>query len=181
MRKLLSLAAFLAVTSVACADLLYWQVGNADNTLTDDMAGYSYATIYASKDGGGTRTTLESVYGPGDTAPVNSVYNQEMKDAEGFYAKLSSVGGGDYAGYSFAIELFDASGNVLGHAGWTSADSLSSAIVSKTDFNANWSTMASGLGAGGWSAGAAATPEPTSALLMLLGAAMLGLRRKKMA
>lgn len=180
MRKGLSLLACALWASVACADVLYWQVGNEDGSLTAEMQTYAYAKIYASNDGGATVTVLNSFMDSADTTPVSSVYHTEMSDAGGFYANLAA----DYAGYSFAIELYDASETVLGHAGWTaaSADAVSSAIISQSAFNSNWQTMtSSGFGSSGWSAGAVAAPEPTSGLLMLLGAALLGLRRRKMA
>lgn len=181
MKKIASVIFCLALAMVASADVLYWQVANGDGSMSTEMQNYTYAKIYATKDGGDTRIALTSFFGPEDTDPVSSVYKSELTDNGGFYANLADIADGSYTSYSFAIEIYDGSDNVLGHTGWATNSSLQDYIVQKSDFNSNWQMMTAGFGTEKWSDGAAPVPEPTSGLLFLIGAALMGLRRRKVA
>ena len=88
------------------------------------------------------------------------------------YADLSSY---HKEGYSYYIELMSDTTTVAVSQGLTYADSL--AKVSQT---LGGDAVSGGSQLALWSGGSAyAVPEPTGALLVMIGAAMLGLKRRK--
>lgn len=172
MRKLVALIIGMGVAVLANADVLYWQVNDTD--LDDAYKAYKTASIVVTTDKGENRTPLEN-YMIGESESLGTSLAKDYFSMAGFYADA----GADAAGKMFAIELYDASGVAIANSGWVDYSSLSS-YVSASEFNSNWKTMTSGYGTGAtWYAGAAPTPEPTSGLLFLVGAALVGLRRRK--
>lgn len=105
-----------------------------------------------------------------------------MTDGEGgkasyAMASLETVGGGDLLStYSFAIELGSWSSDAT-DADWILAAFSGSATYAQlAQFR---STELMPQGQVPWNPGAYSAPEPTSGLLMLIGGALLALRRKR--
>lgn len=173
MKKILLVLAVMAVSCMAKASYLYWQLDNSDDTT------YNSVTIRGSN--GSTSTpydiqglvwnteTEEWVVGTIDSSDVqaNTTYMVDIDDT-----LLTE-------GYTYYIELLDNNNNLVSSASVKGDDFASFASGgASTDLRdlagsevAYWHTSASG----GTMDNA---PEPTSGLLLLFGAAVLGLKRK---
>lgn len=84
-----------------------------------------------------------------------------------------SLADGDYSDYSFAIELYtwDSANETWVYA----AMSESETYAALNDYRGQQLDVPGGI----WKPGAYAAPEPTSGMLMIIGFALLGLKRKK--
>ena len=150
-QKLAVFVAILAMVGIVKADALYWQV----DTGADDAAykgEYSYAALFDS-DG----TLLDGYYeaSGGKVAPT-----------------LSDLGDGSST-HSFYVELYNASlesvykGQAVSYTDLAASGYISTGGVSLPNF-----TATSGFNG-------ASVPEPTSGMLLLMGGALLALRRRR--
>lgn len=184
MRKIFVIAIGITMATFANADVLYWQVNDTDLE-TAGVSDYSYAKILYTADSGANKVALTSYLSDGVTSAGDSP-TKSILDTTALYADLSGMTGGSSTTYQFVIELYGADNKAIANSGWQTWASLEQAnaiIDSQVGFNSNWSSMQA-LGsssASSWSKGAASVPEPTSGLLVLIGAALVGLRRKKVA
>lgn len=122
------------------------------------------------------------------TLTVNMVERQALEHGDAWLVSMDDTGtpaidSGSYASQVFYIELYDSDMNVVGRSNdylYFDGDKLVSSNGSGTDF---LSTAAFQQNAALWNGGAKfiAVPEPTSGLMVLFGAAILGLRRKRRA
>ncbi len=178
------IAALLTATfaSVVSAQVLYWQV-NSDVQISGDTSKvgstWNYAMLYAySGDDASTATALTSyLFNSDGSSSTGSTYVDKnyFEDNTPAYANL----GTDYTGYSFYIELVnrvDGTGTGIARSDTISYSNLGSALQNAVEFNNNWSSI-NALGANMTTF--TAIPEPTSGLMLLVGAAILGLRRKR--
>ena len=182
MKKILVVAAAVALATFARADMLYWQV----NSEAPEASDYSYAKVLYANDYVRNDSQVLTSYINGETSVGTDPAKGVIDATGGLFADLSNVSGiTDWTGYQFVVELYGEGGQVLANSGWKTFSNLSDAhaiIEEAAGFSNNWQTMqALGSYSGGWSAGAAPVPEPTSGLLVLIGAALVGLRRKKVA
>ena len=157
----MTVLALVATSGVAEDSYLYWMVENAhyqDNT----PVSFDYATI--SGDGGSTYLSLYR--GENDLGPyAGSSTDDRTSFSAPYYAKIP--GGSEYE--SFLIELWTGSPS--------SANQVGSKSVSRSTLDAYILNTAQAQ-IGSYLPISAVTPEPTSGLMLLLGLAALGLRRK---
>lgn len=153
-KKFAVFAAILALAGFAHAGALYWQV----DTSAADVAykgDWDSAGLFVIKTG---ETTGE-------------------KFLDGLVAgaapTLTDLDGYESTGYSFYVELYNAAGESV-YKGYASSytDLLASGYISTTGVLTP-SVLAKGAFNG------AAVPEPTSGVLLLIGGAMLALRRRR--
>lgn len=165
MKKVLLLGAVLLAAQFVNASYLYWQVDSSDFEGLKNAAEVNAARIY--QDG----VVVSPVYYNGESTS-GSVAGINTKGAYAIdVGDLSSTGG-----YSYYIEL----GNYSAGA-WSATYGQSETMTANQLYSEGFITSSlEGLSTmvGPWHASTYSVPEPTSAILMLFGAAMLGLKRK---
>ena len=166
--KALVAVALTGAALSASADLLYWTVsdakGDANSGKQGDDIPFYYATVKADN-------TLLNVYDAnGDTG-----YWKIYADAETLPG--TSTGLAAYSGAfstanvsSFLVELWSASGD---RVGW---QSYSASSVANSIWQGDTPTSQTGAQA---LVVSAVVPEPTSGMLLMLGGALLALRRRR--
>ena len=169
MKKLVLSLALLASTAVFADSYLYWMVADSvtDYEYARMSVGGQYLTIYDS--------AFDTPYEEGGetfaSKPSGSVSSATMAEAreygEAFYAALSSVPGASAAS-TFLIELYNSSGTFVGQ------QALSGSALRFYDAGTAVPAALAPISASSFS-----IPEPSSGLLMLVGCAVLGLRRRK--
>ena len=151
MKKLVMMMAMAAV-GAAFGDYgyLYWEV---DQSGEENPIAFEYAQIKAQNGGdvGYLNDVLGANAGKLTGGPINTQLTQ------------------DYGGYDFVVELLDANFGVIGTSGTFAFSDLSSFVFKDLDPQ----------GATPWTVTAFTVPEPSSALLLLLGLAGLALKRKE--
>ena len=152
-KKLSVVVAVLAMIGFAKADVLYWQVDtSADNAAYTGE--FSDAVLYAS-DGSAVDAAMA----------VDNKVTPTLKD----------LGGYGSSEYSFYVELYNAAGDSVYKGQAVSyTDLLDSGYISTSGVLTP--TM---LATGGFNG--ASVPEPTSGMLLLIGGALLALRRRRQA
>lgn len=171
MKKLIALVALATAFGVRADSYLYWMVGNSvsmkSGETTESFSDYSYAAVGV-MDSSGKNAGYLNLFGTNG----ESLNAQVGSKGSSFYANLANY----TTGYSFYIELFNDSGAFAGRS--EQMLSYSEALTYATSFGTGtpayqpWTPP---------SFTTAAVPEPSSALLMLLGCAGLALKRKKQA
>ena len=194
--KLCSAAVAGLMGLAASADVLYWQVNNAE---ADDNArgNYSYAVLKASTSADtsgaqyyvkdnmtasgvamGTnidRSTFENGGYVGGVMDASKILSADGKNT------AYGASGASLSGLYFFLELYDSSGNWVGQTNPAQAyDSLVSNGIVNSDFIPSFSGVNTALGSG-TGGSYTSVPEPTSGLLMLVGLGALALRRRRLA
>lgn len=161
--KILTLVFGIAVATAAHSEILYWTVQNyTEGTSYND---WSYARIFSST----------------GTKPGEALETRGEVDSYGYVAKKANDG--VYTSYidtdsysaanSFYIELYSSQNSTAPYAwSYLVQKSALKAFVDEASFAQVPTNMVNGF---------TVVPEPTSGLMLLLGAAMLGLRRKRIA
>ncbi len=175
------IAALLTATfaSVVSAQVLYWQVKpdvTISGTSTTEGNKWNYASFWAvNSDNTASLVTSYTFNTDKTVTDVSYVDTTYLSGNTPAYVNYTST---DYTGYSFYIELTNSSGDTdVGVARSNTFDSSSfgNALQDAANFNANWTSI-NAIGSG---LTFTAIPEPTSGLMLLVGAAILGLRRKR--
>ena len=170
MKKFLLFACGAAMSLASNAAYLYWQVDdaavdeyNASGQWTPISSG-AYAIL---KDSDGN--TYNTYGAQGMVTDGKGSINQ---------AYYSEGIGTDGAGYSYFVELYNSDNTLIARS--QAIDSSSGeAWTAAYDAALRTATLSNIPAISVWHAGGfTAVPEPTSGLMLLLGAAMLGLRRK---
>ena len=165
--KLLTLAGAIILASTSWAEVLYWQVGDTPGIDPED---WSYATIFQTTGktvGGGTALANLTGDSPNPT---------KIDSDTALQSPVAAILSSGYTTANFYIELYSSQSSNQ-PVGW------SQQVVSYAELQSFITTQ--GMSVKSPDGRAAyrftAVPEPTSGLMLLLGAAMLGLRRKRIA
>ena len=173
MKKLFLAVACVFVGWAVHADAMYWQLaGQTVQGVTADQ--WTMAQIEVYRDGVATGTYLHYL----DDADVTLMDKSET----GAWFDVSGYSG-DSPEYSFVLELVNNDLEVKGATAPVSYSSLDSTgkIVKNDDYSSTFNSLTP-INYSTFNAGAGTTadvPEPTSGLLMLLGASLLALRRRQ--
>ena len=162
MKKALLVLSMLWVAVAAAEDsYLYWMVGNT--------GGFSYDSVQVRGYDGSEYTDPLALYWDSSSPSIGTSASKGQVNpgggsfTPGLYAKLAS--GETYS--SFVIELIRDNG-VVGEA-WLDY----SAALASIESSNSWHNVTA------WAPQTYMVPEPNSAMLLLLGCAALGLRRRR--
>ena len=170
MKKVFLAVACVLVGWAVHADAMYWQLAGQNITGVADNQ-WTMAQIEVYRDGAATGTYLHYLDDP--------TVDLMDKSVSGAWFDVSGYSG-DSPAYSFVLELVNDALEVKGATSAVSYNDLDQAgkiVKDYSQFNSlqplNYSTYNAGSGT------TADVPEPTSGLLMLLGASLLALRRRQ--
>ena len=172
MKQLLLSLIILMAPCAVLADILFWQI---DQTGIDKPVEFAFAKIVDTQ----TKTGLSLYDSEGNLLTVSAVAANNADAAtdlgtatDGLYAQLGDSPEGLY----FQVLLYGTTGNLVGQSGEASYDLLTPYIFrSVDDLSAGRPWMPSVMVA----SPSEPLPEPTEGLLILLGGAVLALRRKQ--
>ena len=167
-KVLLVLSMFWVASAIAEDSWLYWMVGDTGDSYT---LGSDYNKVMVRDVTKGDSGYLTLYYDSSSQVPNGTYVDNTSGDitamsyGAGLYALLAS----DYTYSSFVIELWNDSSFVAQSGELSMSNGLADYIVKN-----NSMTLPTA-----WVGSSYAIPEPNSAMLLLLGCAALGLRRRR--
>ena len=167
MKKILAIAAAGLLAAHASADYLLWQV---DQTTTANATPFMYAAVAAHGPNGDEKAGLANTEGTeipyvlwvdySDTAPMG------LKTEE-TYTDLGAYGSGSYY---FMVELYNSENVLVGTSQKLTLADLQQHIYANMGLTGITPYVVNSI---------SPVPEPTGGLLVLLGAGLLGLKRRR--
>ena len=154
-------------TAIIHAEAMYWQVNSMQIQGFSNEA-WQYAQIEVLDSDG------NQVNGGTYLKIAGTESDALAKGADGAWFDLGTYGAGNDPEYKFMLELVNSDFEVEAASNAMSYSGLVSQGVIVNDFDS-----VSPLSYKSWNAGTVDLPEPTSGLLMLLGASLLALRRRQ--
>lgn len=191
MKKITSLFVALTVVATAFADVLLWQVPTSPISNASDPGGTSWNGSWSYAMLKHTSNTDLNYYTAGSIDENNqqdtTYYGGEAGDNLTTWGADSSLNGstittaygadgGVRRGGGWYIALYDNSDNLVGFSQLMLDEQVQRFRATSHNIS-SWETANGPMQGTGWTA----APEPTSGVLLLLGAAVLGLRRRKVA
>lgn len=174
MKTFIALVALTLAFGVQADSYLYWMVGDSvtlkDGATESDFSGFKTVAVGVLDNATGKNAGYLSLYG------MNGESTSGATGADKGAPYLAGIGSGYKTGYSFYIELYNDKGIWVGRSedmlDYNSASKFFEYFGTSTPVAKAWAPTTFTT---------AAVPEPSSALLMLLGCAGLALKRKKQA
>lgn len=173
MKKILLMAIVGAFAHASNAAYLYWQVSS------DDLSGASDATSWYTT-GGGSVNAAQIYDANGNLQSTIYLNGEDIGSTAGvptttpYAIEIETVTDG--SSYSYYVELGNYAESVFTAVARSATTPVQYSSSGNTPITTSLSDMTRVTP---WHAGSySAVPEPTSAILMLFGAAMLGLKRK---
>ena len=164
MKKVILTVATIASAFVSSASILYWQVNETD--VSDFSGQYDTLRIVGTNDGLATTTIQDAYYVTQSGLTSTKTASTETE----YYTNLTE-------GFTYYIELMNSSAVVARSAGLAYNDS--GTYIQTGTITSDLSSIPTVSTVSFWHGSPyTAVPEPTSAMLMLCGAAFLGLKRK---
>ena len=178
MKKLLFVLSAVLAAFTSQAAYLFWQVGDLGDVTADSGS-------LVAKDGSGVEYHLTSYYLAENPDTGESVWTEVSSDvntANSATQFAADLGDNIGEGYTYYVEMKNGSTPVAWSDSIAYSEDSGSEFVKYTDNATSTASLSPAATANIWhssgSAGYSPVPEPTSAILMLFGAAMLGLKRK---
>ena len=176
MKKLFA-SLFVAVAAVvaAKADVLYWQL--AADSISGDYSGNNMRLVATDTTTGDT-TYLDYVF-DGTTVAGSGTTGINVTTGITLASDLAALGTSSYTGYNFFIEIgtySSSSYDTPDASAWTRSG-ISEAIASATSYIDTGSIIPN-VAIYTAPSGAITVPEPASGVMLLIGGALLALRRR---
>ena len=187
MKKLMIAAAVICAAAFVQAASIDWGVPNNAILMGDGTSKPATGTLVYLINGSTTLDTIASAVSSGKVTEQDWYYGSKATSNTKGYIAENTVDGGSKltagSSYNFSALLIDGDKYMVSKAFAQTAytpgvDEARSVSFDSSYFGANALTASAAGAQNGWAA-TAATPEPTSAMLILLGFAGLALKRKR--